>query len=233
MKTCAITICLILSFCSSSREDIPHPQPASEKLIVSENKSDSRVSASAEVIKRANELNTNENSKTAIDAEANLILISTGAASPADIANAKARLDKYIQGRTKEAEELRLAAEKDARSRKNEIDALREQHAKEVSEAKAEIASLKAKAEEERKENVTLWFAFVGSALASIGVLAVAFTPFKQGGIIVAASGVLIGGAGLLWDNVWFKVSLALIALACVAFAAAWLYKSYKKNGQQ
>ena len=228
MKTCLFLCIFILSSCSSSKEGIALPQPASERLIVSENKADSRVSASAEAIKKANELNSNGNSKLAIDAEASLIITSTGVATLADAAAAMSRIDKYIQGKTKEAEAARATAEADAKKSKSQIDLLRDLHAKEVSEAKAEIATLKAKSEESRKENVTLWFAFVGSLLASIGVLAVAFSPFKQGGAVLAIAGVLIGGSGLLWDSTLFKVSASACAIAAIAYTAYYIYKRNK-----
>lgn len=227
MRICLFLCIFILSSCSSLKEDIALPQPASERLIVSENKSDSRVSASAEAIKRANELNLNAGSRSAIDAEASLIITTTGVATLADAAAAMARIDKYIQGKTKEAEAARATAEGEAKKSRSQIESLRDLHAKEVSEAKAEIATLKAKSEESRKENVTLWFAFVGSLLASIGVLAVAFSPFKQGGAILAVAGVLIGGSGLLWDSTIFKVSASACVIAGIAYT---LYYIYKRN---
>jgi hypothetical protein len=159
---------------------------------------------------KANELNTNTNAKTAIDAEAGLILATTGTPSPQDTQAAMKRIEHYLGGRIKEAETARSAAEKEAVAGREQIDSLKKQHKKEVEESKAEIAFLKAKSVEERKENTTLLFAFFGASLASIGALGFAFTPFKRSFIYLIAAGILMGGVAFVWDSVWFQGIIAL-----------------------
>ncbi len=223
---CAILICFCLSSCSSSKEDIPKPQPASEKLIGTEEKSNSRVSASAGAIIKANELNTNANSKTAIAAEAGLISATVGTPTPQDMAAAMKRLEHYLGGRVKEAETARASAEKEAVAGREQVEALKKQHKKEVEESRAEIASLKAKSIEERKENTTLLFAFFGALLASIGSLGFAFTAFKKPFAYVIACGVLMGSVAFVWDSIWFHGLLA----AGLAYGIVYAIREIKKR---
>jgi hypothetical protein len=218
-KICIILTCFCLSSCSSSKEDIARPQPASEKLIGTEERANSRVSASAEAIKKANELNTHTNSKTAIAAEAGLITATVGSPGAQDSAAAMKRLEDYLGGRVKEAESARAVAEKEAVAGKAQVEALKKQHQKEMEESRAEISMLKAKSEEERKENTTLLFAFFGAVLASIGALGFAFTPFKKGFGYVIASGMLMGSVAFVWDSVWFHAILATTLVAGIAYA--------------
>jgi hypothetical protein len=228
-RICAILTCLCLSSCSSLKEDIPRPQPASERLIGTEERSNSRVSASAGAIIKANELNTNANSKTAINAEAGLISATVGMPTPTDMEAAQKRIEHYLGGRIKEAETARATAEKDAITGREEIESLKKQHKKEVEESKAEIAFLKAKSVEDRKENTTLLFAFFGASLASIGALGLAFTPFKRSFAYLLAAGILMGGIAFVWDSVWFQVFVAL----SIALGIAYVIKSIKDKNKQ
>ena len=228
-RICAILTCFCLSSCSSSKEDIPRPQPSSEKLIGTEERSNSRVSASAGAIIKANELNTNQNSKTAIAAEAGLISATVGTPTPQDAEAATKRLEHYLGGRVKEAEAARVVAEKEAVAGRAQIDALKKQHQKEIEESKAEIAMLKAKSEEDRKENTTLLFAFFGALLASIGALGFAFTPFKKGFGYLIAGGMLMGSVAFVWDSVWFQGILAVTLAGGIIYAI----REIKKRKQE
>jgi len=228
-KICAILTCFCLSSCSSSKEDTPKPQPASEKLIGTEERSNSRVSASAGAIIKANELNTNANSKTAIAAEAGLISATVGTPTPQDAEAAMKRLEHYLGGRVKEAETARANAEKEAVAGREQIEALKRQHKKEVEESKAEIAFLKAKSIEERKENTTLLFAFFGASLASIGALGFAFTPFKRSFIYLIGAGILMGGVAFVWDSVWFQGIIAVSMAAGIVYVIK-VIRDKKKN---
>jgi type IV secretory pathway VirB10-like protein len=228
-KICAILTCFCLSSCSSSKEDTPKPQPASEKLIGTEEKSNSRVSASAGAIIKANELNTNANSKTAIAAEAGLISATVGTPTQQDMDAAMKRLEHYLGGRVKEAETARASAEKEAVAGREQIETLKKQHKKEVEESKAEIAFLKAKSVEERKENTTLLFAFFGASLASIGALGFAFTPFKRSFMYLIGAGILMGGVAFVWDSVWFQGVIAVCMAAGIIYVIK-LIRDKNKN---
>ena len=148
-----------LSSCAWWQEkEEPKQAPAGEKVIAVGESINSRVSASAEAIKVANQKNTDANSRSAITIEADLIIGSTGRGTKADYDAALKRVTATLEGRMQEAEKAKLAAEALANKEKTEKDRLKEQLTKETAEAKAQIEKMRTQLIEERKENSSRGF---------------------------------------------------------------------------
>lgn len=228
------TVFLLCSCGSSSKEAVEVPKSA-ETLLNAGDQGNSKVSASARAIIKANEINENAPSKRAIDAEAGIIIASTGEPSKKDEQEALNRIDKYIKGRIEEAESLTKKAESEASSLRAERDRLREQYKKEVAEVKAQLELTRIKLEEERKDFVTIIFALVGGFLFLIGALVLAFSPFKKPGVYIIACGSLTGTLAFIWDSQWFKYTVAGCCVILLVALAVFMYKKFKdyKNGQQ
>jgi hypothetical protein len=233
---CVIIFCVFfLCSCGSSNPEKAETPSSAETLLNAGDQGNSKISASAKAIIKANEINENAQSKKAINAEAGIIIASTGEPSKKDEQEALNRVDKYIKGKLDEAESLRKKAEADAADVRAERDRLREQYKKEVAEAKAQLELTRLKLEEERKDFVTIIFALVGGLLFVFGALVLAFSPFKKPGVYIVACGSLTGTLAFIWDSQWFKYTVAGCCVILLVYLAAIAYIKYKdyKNGQQ
>lgn len=206
-----------LSSCAlwTSKEE-PKAAPAGEKVIAVNESINSRVSASAEAIKVANQKNADANSKSAINIEADLIIGSTGRGTKADYDAALKRVTATLEGRMQEAEKAKLAAEALANKEKTEKDKLKEQLSKETAEARAQIEKMKTQLIEERKENLSIMFGLCGVALCFIGALVAAFTPYKRSGAMTVGGGIFIGSMAFLWESPYFQYSV----IGCIVMFA-------------
>lgn len=233
---CVLIFCVfLLCSCGSSNQENREIPNSAETLLSAGDQGNSRISASAKAIIKANEINENAQSKKAINAEAGIIIASTGEPTKKDEQEALNRIDKYIKGKLDEAESLRSKAEAEASSLRAERDRLKEQYKKEVAEAKAQLELTRLKLEEERKDFVTIIFALVGGLLFIFGALVLAFSPFKKPGVYIVACGSLTGTLAFIWDSQWFKYTVAGCCVILLVSLAAFMYKKFKeyKNGQQ
>jgi len=221
-----------LSSCSlwQEKEETESQTPVGEKVINVSESINSRVSASAEAIKVANLKNTDTNSKSAINIEADLIIGSTGRGTKTDYDAAVKRVTATLEGRISEAEKAKIAAENLALKEKAEKDKLKDLFIKETAEAKAQIDKMKVELEEQRKENLSLLFGLCGVALCFIGAITLAFSPFKRSGAITVACGITVGTMAFLWESPYFQYSI----IACIVILVAGLiFMVFRKDGGQ
>lgn len=82
------------------------------------------------------------------------------------------------------------------------------------------------------KNNLLLVSGLIGAGLFVIGLLAVAFTPFKKSGGTVMAGSVLAFGAAWLFDNSWFApiagTSFGLVCVSLLAIFGKWAWDKFK-----
>jgi hypothetical protein len=116
-----------------------------------------------------------------------------------------------------------------------ELATLREQIASERAQS---AAALKTLIENHQREldhaayMAVVWtFCAIGGASTAVGLGMLVWTTYKRIGIILLILGPIIGGSGLLWGSLWFKLGIALAAvLIGTAAGLKWAVSVFDKN---
>jgi hypothetical protein len=101
-----------------------------------------------------------------------------------------------------------------------------------VEEKDYELMEANAKADAEFKQKVLWQFSTAGLGLFTIGLLALAFSPFKKSAGIIMAGGMLAMSSAWIFDSTWFTWIVGVsIAMSVIGIAVS-IYKGRKPEAK-
>ena len=141
----------------------------------------------------------------------------------------------------------RIIRENDSKAAKNDQKNAEkvEQESKElrerVEQAESQLALqelMTAAADEEAQrelKNKQLWqYSTIGVGMFFLGVLGMAFTPFKKNSAVLAVGGMLAMSSAWLFDSEWFSLiagaTMAFIATSVIVLVASYVYNAVKSR---
>lgn len=210
----ALAALLFVGGCQSGlqrREIVTNTDPA--PMVKGQADKDAEIGDAAGKIAKANEANTNPESR-------------------ATIADQVKRIMDALRGASWKAVEAtvnQLVAER------NEAQAHAAKLQDRIDQLERDLAAAKDDANRQAYLGVVRTFAAVGAVISAIGVGLLLWSTYKRAGWLVLAAGPLVGGSGLLWGKPWFYIPLGVGAL-CLVFAGIiktiWIVLDADKNGK-
>jgi hypothetical protein len=215
-------------------DDKAQPRPVVVPTPPSETQQLSRVSAAVSQARADNAQNPEGLPKQAVDLQLSVAQAGLPVAAAVDKTEAKDTSALVFAGKLEAALQRAVKAEQGLVTLRGQVEKERQEGTARLNEviadAERKVREAEERARREAYVRVVSIFAIIGGAITIIGIIC-AVSGWHRIGVVGIPAGILIGGSGLLWGQVWFTITVGAGVLLCaIGGGIFWAVRAFESR---